>query len=77
MVVTLAAVEGAAWLLGDLDDRAHSAEDWRIVLDTVRATETVPELLGVSPHLLAVARAPFSSRRGFEDAPYSAANPTA
>jgi hypothetical protein len=33
----------------------NRGEDWQAVLDTVRATERVPELLGVGPHLLVTA----------------------
>jgi hypothetical protein len=29
---------------------------WQVVLDTARAIERVPELLGLSPHLIATAR---------------------
>ena len=55
-VVSLVCVEGAASLLADLDQRRESVEDWRVVLDTARATESVPELLGIGPHLLATCR---------------------
>ena len=55
-VVSLVAVEGAASLLPDLDERRESVEDWDVVLDTARATESVPELLGIGPHLLATCR---------------------
>ena len=55
-VVSLVSVEGAASLLTDLDERRQSAEDWEVVLDTARATESVPELLGIGPHLLATCR---------------------
>ena len=55
-VVSLVCVEGAASLLADLDERRESAEDWGVVLDTARATEAVPELLGIGPHLLAICR---------------------
>lgn len=54
----LVAVEGPAFLLGDLADRLADPEDRRAVLDTVRAVERVPELLGASPHFLAAARKP-------------------
>jgi 2-polyprenyl-3-methyl-5-hydroxy-6-metoxy-1,4-benzoquinol methylase len=49
-------VEGAAWLMGQLDswldDPAQRAE----VLDAMRLTESVPSLLGVSAHLLTAMR---------------------
>jgi 2-polyprenyl-3-methyl-5-hydroxy-6-metoxy-1,4-benzoquinol methylase len=51
-------VEGAAWLMGGigawLDDPARRAD----VLDAMRATESVPSLLGVSSHVLTAARRP-------------------
>lgn len=55
-VVSVVCVEGAASLLTDLDQRRESAEDWSVVLDTARATGSVPELLGIGPHLLAICR---------------------
>jgi len=57
-VVSLVGIEGAASMLADLGERANSAEDWRVVLDAARATESVPELLGIGPHLLATCRRP-------------------
>jgi SAM-dependent methyltransferase len=57
-VVSLVGIEGAASMLADLDERANSTEDWRVVLDAARATESVPELLGIGPHLLATCRRP-------------------
>ena len=55
-VVSLVCIEGAASLLADLEERRTSAEDWSVVLQAARATESVPELLGVGPHLLATCR---------------------
>ena len=57
-VADLVCVEGAAHLLGDLEERLASRADWEVVLDAARATERVPELLGVGPHLLATAIRP-------------------
>ena len=54
-VADLVSVEGAAWLIGDLAERLASPRDWQAVLESVRATERVPELLGVGPHLLVTA----------------------
>lgn len=53
---TTLAVEGPAWLLGDLD--AQLADDRRrsALLAALAALEDAPALLGVSAHLLAVAR---------------------
>lgn len=55
-LVSLVCIEGAASLLGDLEDRRSTVEDWNVVLETARATESVPELLGIGPHLLATCR---------------------
>jgi SAM-dependent methyltransferase len=55
-VTDLVCVEGAAFLLNDLDDRMAEARAWRIVLDAARALERVPEVMGVGPHLLVTAR---------------------
>jgi hypothetical protein len=54
--VTTLAVEGPAWLLADLD--AQLADDRRrsVLLAALAALEAEPALLGVSAHLLAVAR---------------------
>ena len=55
-VTDLVGVEGVAFLLYDLEDRAADSRAWRIVLDAARAHERVPELMGASPHLLVTAR---------------------
>ncbi len=52
----LVTVEGVAFALGDLDARLDNPTGRALVLDTLRAVEAVPELLGVGPHLLATAR---------------------
>jgi len=57
-LVDLVNVEGAAAMLPDLDDRFRDDTEREVVLGSVRAVERVPELLGVGPHLLAVARRP-------------------
>ena len=56
-VASLVSVEGPAFLLGDLPQRLADPEDRRVVMDTVRALEQVPELLGAGTHLLAIAHA--------------------
>ena len=64
--VTLYGVEGAGWLLfekeGGVPEGADDApDDEALLADAVRAapaTESEPALLGVSAHLLALARAP-------------------
>jgi SAM-dependent methyltransferase len=52
-VADLVCVEGAGYLLGDLDARMADEHDWRVVLDAARALERVPELLGIGSHLIA------------------------
>jgi hypothetical protein len=37
-----------------IEERLASPVDWQVVLDTIRRTARVPELLGLGPHLLAV-----------------------
>ena len=54
-VTSLVGVEGPAVLLGDLDERMADPADRAIILEAARATESVPELVGVGPHLLATA----------------------
>ncbi len=53
----LVGVEGPAYLLGDLSERLADPEDRRVIMDTARVLERVPELLGIGPHLLATAHA--------------------
>lgn len=60
-VTDLVSVEGAAFLLCDLAERRADPLHWQVVLDSARATERVPELLGVGPHLLATAIRPAGS----------------
>jgi ubiquinone/menaquinone biosynthesis C-methylase UbiE len=50
------AVEGAAWLLPDLDARLADARRRAVLLAALAALEAEPALLGVSAHLLTVAR---------------------
>ncbi|MER5636792.1 class I SAM-dependent methyltransferase [Kitasatospora sp. NPDC002227] len=49
-------LEGAAWLLGSVNDHLDDPGRRRIVLDALRRTEAEPSLLGVSGHLLTAAR---------------------
>ena len=39
----------------DMQDRLVDPAAWQIVLNTARVIERVPELLGLSPHLIATA----------------------
>jgi ubiquinone/menaquinone biosynthesis C-methylase UbiE len=50
------AVEGAAWLLPDLDARLADERRRAVLLTALAALEAEPALLGVSAHLLVVAR---------------------
>jgi SAM-dependent methyltransferase len=55
-IESLVSIEGITFALGDLDDRLADPAQCTLVLDTLRALEAVPELLGVGPHMLATAR---------------------
>jgi len=52
-VADLVCVEGAAYVLDDLDDRANDERAWQVIIDAARAHERVPELMGLGSHLLA------------------------
>lgn len=51
-------LEGAAWLMGDLDSWLEDPEQRALVLGALRRTESVSSLLGVSGHLLTAAGRP-------------------
>jgi SAM-dependent methyltransferase len=51
----LVGVEGIAFALNDLDERLADPARRAIVLDNARDIERVPELMGLSPHLVATA----------------------
>ena len=53
---SLVTVEGIAFALCDIDARMDDADERALVLGAIRAIESVPDLLGVGPHLLATAR---------------------
>jgi SAM-dependent methyltransferase len=55
-IETLVSLEGVSFALSDLDERLDVPDERQLLLDTLRRLDTVPELLGVGPHLLAVAR---------------------
>ncbi len=57
-VIDLVGVEGLAGWLEHLADAWESGEGREVILDAARAVEREPTLLGLSAHLLAVARAP-------------------
>jgi SAM-dependent methyltransferase len=52
----LVGVEGMPLAASDMTARLVDPAAWQILLDTARAIERVPELLGLSPHLIATAR---------------------
>jgi SAM-dependent methyltransferase len=54
----LVGVEGMSFAVADLGERLAEPVDREVVLEAARAVQRVPELLGLSPHLLAVARVP-------------------
>ncbi len=53
--ISLVAVEGFAWLLGDLERRMADPGD---LLRAIRLTETEPSMLGASAHVIGVAHSP-------------------
>jgi SAM-dependent methyltransferase len=56
VVEQLVSVEGISFALGDIADRLEDEAERALLFDTLRAVESVPELLGVGPHMLAVCR---------------------
>jgi SAM-dependent methyltransferase len=55
-VLSVVGIEGVSFLLTDLAERVAEPRARQVVLESARVLESVPELIGVSPHLLAVAR---------------------
>jgi SAM-dependent methyltransferase len=55
-LIDLVGVEGIAFAIADLADRLADPTRREVVFAAARAVERVPELLGLSPHLLATAR---------------------
>ena len=60
----LVGVEGLPLAGSDMQSRVEDPVAWEVLLDAARAIERVPELMGLSPHLLATATSGPSSRRG-------------
>lgn len=56
VVESLVGVEGIAFALGDINARMDDPGERSFLLDMLRATESVPDLLGLGPHVLATAR---------------------
>jgi hypothetical protein len=57
-VIDLVGVEGIAFALSDLEERMKTQQSRDVVLDSARAIERVPELLGLGPHMLLTAMRP-------------------
>jgi SAM-dependent methyltransferase len=53
---SLVSVENIAFTLHDLDARLDDSDERALLLDTLRALESVPDLIGVGPHMLVTAR---------------------
>jgi SAM-dependent methyltransferase len=53
---SLVSVEGIAFALADIDERSSDPAQLTLVMDTLRVLESVPDLLGVGPHMLVTAR---------------------
>lgn len=56
VVESLVSLEGIAFALSDLDERLVDDDERTLLMETLRAVESVPELLGVGPHMLVTAR---------------------
>lgn len=57
-VIDLVGVEGIAFALSDLETRLADPRGRAVVMDAARELARIPELRGISPHLLATARRP-------------------
>ncbi|MEP6641019.1 MAG: class I SAM-dependent methyltransferase, partial [Gaiellales bacterium] len=57
-VLELVNVEGIAFAVADLEARLADSRGRAIVLNAARELASIPELLGIGPHLLATARRP-------------------
>jgi len=57
-VVELVGVEGPGWLMPDLESRWSDGRERDLLLWAARVVEREPTLLGLSPHLIVVARRP-------------------
>jgi SAM-dependent methyltransferase len=53
---SLVGLEGIAFALPDVDERMDDPHERALLFDVLRAVESVPDLLGLGPHLLATAR---------------------
>ena len=57
-MLDLVGVEGLAGWLGNLGDQWETVDGREAILYAAQAVESEPSLLGLSAHLLAVARSP-------------------
>ena len=55
-VMKAIAVEGCIWFTPHLDEKWENEANRKRLLEIVRMTETEPEMMGMSPHFLVVAR---------------------
>jgi len=55
-LLDLVGVEGLPLPAADTTARHRDLADWSVLLDSARALERVPEVMGLSPHLIATAR---------------------
>lgn len=58
---TLVGIEGLAGWLANLDNRWDNPADRARIVESARAVEAEPSLLGLSPHLLALAHRPLQT----------------
>jgi SAM-dependent methyltransferase len=63
-ILDLVGVEGIAFALPDLGERLADGPGRSVVMDAARELGRIPELRGISPHLLATARRPVTGRAG-------------
>lgn len=55
-VLGLFGIEGPGWVAHDFDDRWRRTEGRHVTLESARVCEELPELMAMSPHLLAFSR---------------------
>jgi len=63
-VEDLVGLEGLPLSVAETTARRDDPTDWQVMLDSARGIERVPELLGLSAHLLCTARRPAASPPG-------------
>jgi hypothetical protein len=54
--IEILSVEGMVFALPDLEERLESPREREVIFQAMRALERVPELLGVGPHFILIAR---------------------